>query len=156
MNYWNKEGFFHKGYLHQGVEELDEAIHKCDMCGKEDIRFVHTMYHPELPDFLRVGCVCAEKMTNDYVNPKLKEKLARNKSTWIHSKWKLENLFEYEEKNFNSKYGRITVGIFKVDDHYQYHLDDFIYPVYFKTKLEAKKFVFDNYKDQIVKYKKES
>ena len=41
-----------------------------EMCGNERIRFVHLMQHPDYPHELRVGCVCAEKMSDDYVNPR--------------------------------------------------------------------------------------
>ena len=55
------------------------------MCGRERIRFVHIMRHPDYPDELRVGCVCAEKMSDDYVNPRraedtLKKRAVRRKN----------------------------------------------------------------------------
>lgn len=147
MNYWNNKHVPHKGWYNQGCEDLEEAIHVCDMCGKEEIRYVHTMYHPEVENYFKVGCICAEKMTNDYNTPKEQLKRMMKQTNWISQNWKKIDLNEYEEKSFNSIYGRITVGIFKVNNFYHYHLDDFIYSRTFNTKNEAKRFIYQNYKD---------
>lgn len=147
MNYWNKKNFPHKGWMNQGCEDLEEATHVCDMCGKEEIRYVHTMYHPEVENYFKVGCVCAEKMTNDYKTPKDQLKKMMKKTTWLGQHWKKDNNFDYQEKSFNSIYGRATVGIFKVDNEYRYHIDDYVYGKRFTTMNEAKRFVYDTYKD---------
>jgi hypothetical protein len=147
MNYWNKKTVPHKGWMNQGCEDLEEATHVCDMCGKEEIRYVHTMYHPEATDYFKVGCVCAEKMTNDYKTPKEQLKNMMKRTTWMSQRWSKVDMNDYQEKSFNSKYGRVTVGIFKVDDKYRYHLDNFIYATSFSSIIEAKRFVYDTYKD---------
>ncbi len=74
---WNKEGIPHHGWIHDDVEDLGVAEGVCDMCDKTHIRYIHTVSHDE-HDSLRVGCICAEKMTKDYVNPKAREKAAKN------------------------------------------------------------------------------
>lgn len=147
MNYWNKKTVPHKGWMNQGCEDLEEATHVCDMCGKEEIRYVHTMYHPEASDYFKVGCVCAEKMTNDYKTPKEQLKKMQARSNWISQHWKKLDLFEYESKCFNSKYGRIEVGIFKVDNHYMFHLGNVLCTDVYKSKADAKRHVYDQYKD---------
>jgi hypothetical protein len=48
------------------------------MCGNERIRYVHTMTHSNYSEPLDVGCICAEKMSDDYVNPKKRERVLRN------------------------------------------------------------------------------
>ena len=82
----------HKGWHCFDVEDLGKPTHTCEMCGQEQIRFVHYMRHLEHRD-LQVGCICAEKMTEDYVNPKLREQALRNKasrrSRWLSRKWRI-------------------------------------------------------------------
>lgn len=62
------------------------------MCGKEEIRFVHILSHDEIEETFRVGCVCAERMTGDYVNPKERqrqlENRAKRKENWKYKDWK--------------------------------------------------------------------
>jgi hypothetical protein len=50
------------------------------MCESVEIRYVHYMEHPDYPEPLGVGCICAEHMENDYVNPRLMEKRLRSKA----------------------------------------------------------------------------
>jgi hypothetical protein len=45
------------------ADETDYAT--CQMCGNEKIRYVHIMEHPDLEENFEVGCVCAEKMSDD-------------------------------------------------------------------------------------------
>ena len=63
------------------------------MCGNEKIRFVHIVSHPEIKEDFRVGCICAEKMTGDYMNPKRREQelqnRARRRNNWANKNWKI-------------------------------------------------------------------
>jgi hypothetical protein len=63
------------------------------MCETQDIRYVHHMEHPDYPESLAVGCVCAEHMENDYEGPRRREKALRNaaqrKRRWLSRKWKV-------------------------------------------------------------------
>lgn len=98
---WNTPNVPHKGWkcldvvdVRGGGESEDEANYEvCQMCGQERIRFVHIMQHTAMPDGLRVGCICAEKMSDDYVAPKQREREVRNRSTrrskWLTRKWKV-------------------------------------------------------------------
>lgn len=84
---WNKEGVPHRGWRCIDVEDLADLVdgteeipyEQCEMCGNERIRFVHLMQHPDYPHELRVGCVCAEKMSDDYVNPRKAEDTLRKR-----------------------------------------------------------------------------
>jgi hypothetical protein len=62
------------------------------MCESTQIRYVHVMEHPDYPEMLGVGCVCAEHMEQDYVRPRLREQNLRSKSqrrkTWIRRNWR--------------------------------------------------------------------
>ncbi len=75
-----------------GVEDLDAPEATCEMCEVQEIRYVHTMTHPNYAVELNVGCVCAEKMEDDYVRPRLREKALRSaagrKKRWLSRKWK--------------------------------------------------------------------
>ncbi len=95
MNYWQTPGIPHKGWQHQSCYDTEandenEAWHTCQMCGMEKVRYVHVLTHDQYGE-IEVGCVCASKMTQDYVGPKAAETAARNRSTrrstWLTRKW---------------------------------------------------------------------
>jgi hypothetical protein len=100
MNHWNQSGIPHKGWTlkdvidvrEDGQEEWETDYETCVMCGNEKIRYVHIVTHPEIQDEFRVGCICAEKMTNDYVNPRDRERELRNRTNrrtnWKNKQWK--------------------------------------------------------------------
>ena len=58
----------------------------CQFCGT-GYRYEHEITHPEVDDVHFVGCVCAEKLTGDCVNPRKKERELRNKSRRKKLKW---------------------------------------------------------------------
>lgn len=99
-NFWSIPGIPHKGWnlidvvdiKEDGHHEDDKNYETCMMCGNEKIRFVHILEHSEVENEFRVGCVCAEKMTSDYTNPKRLENELRNKaarrSKLIIKEWK--------------------------------------------------------------------
>ena len=98
-NLWDKPGVPHKGWTCVGVYDVrgdgssaDEAAYAtCDMCGKEHIRFVHTLEHDDY-ESLDVGCICAGKMENDYEGARRREAKFRNraarKAKWLGRKWR--------------------------------------------------------------------
>ncbi len=100
-NLWKQQDIPHKGWTLEYVYDVredgqseDEASYEiCMMCGKERIRYVHVVSHPDYGEELLVGCQCAEKLTEDYINPKLKEKELRNKTNrrtnFFKRKWKI-------------------------------------------------------------------
>lgn len=85
---WDQLGVPHKGWhcvdvvdLRADGESADETDYAtCQMCGNEQIRYVHVMAHPDLEDHFEVGCVCAEKMSDDYEGPKRRETRLRNRA----------------------------------------------------------------------------
>ncbi|WP_339812641.1 hypothetical protein [uncultured Imperialibacter sp.] len=97
---WNRPNIPHKGWTIEDVIDIREDgqiegetdYQTCMMCNNDRIRYVHIVSHPEVKDNLQVGCVCAEKMTGDYVNPKRLEKKLRQRSArrinWIKKPWK--------------------------------------------------------------------
>ena len=99
-NYWKQPGIPRKGWTLLDVidireddqSENDTDYETCMMCGNEKIRYVHVVEHSEVSSEFRVGCSCAGKMTEDYVNPARREKEIRNRSSrllnWTKKQWK--------------------------------------------------------------------
>lgn len=95
---WDIPSVPHKGWQCINVVDLnpddeeDCDYASCEMCGREQIRFVHQMQHPGYPSGLDVGRVCAQKMSDDYIGPRSKEKQLLNKSTrrkrWLSRNWR--------------------------------------------------------------------
>jgi hypothetical protein len=94
---WIKTGVPHKGWTCIGVDDLrgddpDADLATCEMCQVQQIRFVHQMTHPDYQTGLQVGCVCAEKMEDDYVGPRRREAPLRSRATrrakWLKKGWK--------------------------------------------------------------------
>lgn len=63
---WSKLDVPHKGWSCLEVEDLQVAEGTCEMCSRESIRYVHHMQHPDYADTVAAGCMCAEKMEDDY------------------------------------------------------------------------------------------
>lgn len=91
MNFWNQQNIPHKGWTLIDFYSHDYPVHKCEMCGQEDIVNVFVMQHKTEDIRFEVGCVCAEKMLNDYVNPKKYQstfiKWKKRKENWPNLKW---------------------------------------------------------------------
>ena len=99
-NYWKQQGIPHKGWSlvdvidvrEDGQAEWETEYKTCMMCGNEKIRYVHIVEHIEVGEEFRVGCNCATKMTDDYINPERREKELRNRANrrvnWTKKQWK--------------------------------------------------------------------
>ena len=132
MGKWNLSDVPQKGWECVTVidlgddDEEDIPYEQCEMCGNEKIRYVHVVRHPEWPDELRVGCVCAQKMTDDYVNPCKIEKELKNKAqrrtNFNKVKWKYNPEKDTYSKRYKGEYITIvksrygTFGIFFADE----------------------------------------
>jgi len=64
------------------VEDMEEPCCVCEMCGTEQIRYVHTFRHAEAGP-LRVGCICASRLTGH--DSELEEKRAKRQDS---ASWK--------------------------------------------------------------------
>lgn len=42
-----------------------EADFKCELCGCNDVRYIHVMENEDFPYELQVGCICAGIMEDD-------------------------------------------------------------------------------------------
>src|SRR3954453_13548367 len=90
---WSQVGVPHKGWSCSGVDDLGSPSAICQMCEVQEIRYVHTMTHPDYEIDLEVGCVCAKRMEEDYVRPRLRERAlrsaARRKKCWLSRNWRV-------------------------------------------------------------------
>ena len=114
-NNWKIEGIPHKGWVLQEVYDVragGEAVGEtqyetCMMCNNERIRYVHIVTHKDVKGPFETGCICAEKMTNDYENPRRLENdlksEARKRSEWIKRLWNINqhgNHYYYFELHY--------------------------------------------------------
>jgi hypothetical protein len=62
------------------------------MCEAQTVRYVHEMQHPDYPEVLKVGCICAGHMESDYAAARLREQQLKNRSSrrakWLSRKWR--------------------------------------------------------------------
>lgn len=127
-NHWNLEGIPHKGWVLQAVYdvrgggETEEEAHyeTCMMCNNERIRYVHVVTHPGVEKDFKVGCICAEKMTGDYVNPKEREKDLKSRAgkriQWLKKEWHINqngNYYLMFEEHYLLVYRDKQTGKFK-------------------------------------------
>lgn len=83
----------HRGWTFVGDEDLGEPSKLCEMCESQDVRYVQYLEHPDYPETLAVGCVCAERMEEDYVNPRKRERrlqnIAKRRANWPKRNWQI-------------------------------------------------------------------
>lgn len=146
---WDQSGIPHKNWVCVDVEDLNSATGTCEMCGREEIRFVHYMEHPEYHQHLCVGCVCAEKMSDDYVNPRLREQKLKNKisrrSRWLTRKWRISR----QGNPFLNIDGK-NITVFQYNNGYKkgkwgYKIDYSFVPKAYNTESEAKIAAFEEF-----------
>ena len=94
---WRKPGMPHRGWTCEGIEDLGEPAAVCEMCEVATIRYIHYLTHHDFAEgvALGVGCVCAEKMEQDYVSPRERERTLRNsaarKQRWLTRNWRISS-----------------------------------------------------------------
>jgi hypothetical protein len=70
-----------KGWECIAMDDLGDIDAICQWCGTQEIRYVHTMVHPEFSGIAEVGCVCAEHMGDPYAASR-EGKYKRNPDKW--------------------------------------------------------------------------
>lgn len=90
---WTVPEVPHKGWTCVHFEDLDTPAETCEMCESAEIRYVHVMQHPEYPDTLRCGRICAGHMAEDYAAAEERERKAQNRATrrqnWLTRNWRI-------------------------------------------------------------------
>ncbi len=114
------------------------------MCGKENIRYVHIVEHPQVIEEYHVGCKCAEKMTDDYETPKRLEGVLRSRASrraeWVHTNWKVSK----KGNTYLKKNGHIlTIFKDKRTNKYKCSIDDTFGTVVHPTIAKARMALFD-------------
>lgn len=89
---WARSGIPHRGWTCTDIEDLEDDREICEMCESTEIRYAHIMSHPDYPEPLRVGCICAGHMEGDYTVARLREAELRNlvfrRNNWLSRKWR--------------------------------------------------------------------
>jgi len=153
MSRWDQKGLPHKGWSCVGMEDREAPDYQCEMCGKEEIRYVHFMEHPEVEGSLEVGCVCAEKMEDEYGSDRSKAKRREAKlknAASRRERW--PTLLGWKKSLKGNKYiqkdGRRVV-IFSAGAKFKFFIEDargtnkYFSPRTYETELEAKLAAFD-------------
>lgn len=78
---WDRPDLPRKGWSNVDVEDMEEPCFECEFCRYPEVRFVHVMTHPEYRGALRVGCVCAGHLEENYAAARDRERRARNTAT---------------------------------------------------------------------------
>lgn len=88
---WATPGVPHKGWTCVDVEDLGSPTMFCEMCQSQEIRYAHYLSHPNYPNTVTAGCVCAERMEDDYVGPKERQKalvnISKRRKNWLGRAW---------------------------------------------------------------------
>ena len=143
-------GVPHKGWnLHDVVDARDELGLKygnyedCQFCGQDQIRWIHILQHPDYPDMIEVGCDCAEKLTEDYVNPKRRENELRNRSSrrsrFPSKQWKISANGNHHMKHE----GRHLLAYKASNGKFKIKVGEKFYPKFYNSFDEAKMGIFD-------------
>jgi hypothetical protein len=63
--FWKDPDFPKSGWVLSHIDDLGEADEICEMCQIQEIRYVHSIDHADYAFRLRVGCICAGKLTGN-------------------------------------------------------------------------------------------
>jgi len=152
---WDKPGIPHKGWACIDVYDIradgsspDETDYEsCEMCNNERIRYVHVMEHPDYPSPIQVGCVCAEKMSDDYINPRELERKLKSRATrrakWLTRQWRISGNGN-DFLNIDGYNLVVFPDIYK-PGFWKYGIDGNFNSRRYRTKNEAKLSLFDQY-----------
>jgi hypothetical protein len=150
-NFWNIESIPHKGWTlrdvydvrQDGQSEDETEYETCMMCNNERIRYVHVLTHENVNEEFRVGCICAEKMTNDYVNPKRLEKElksnARKRVQWTKKDWNISQNGNYY---LNYEQHHLLIYLDKKTNKFKCKIGDVFGQKSFDTLEQAKNAIF--------------
>lgn len=78
-NLWKRADVPHDGWVCIDVIDLGAPVGVCRMCGRQIIRYVHVMFHPNYPRRIGAGCVCAGRMEGDVDAARERENAVKNR-----------------------------------------------------------------------------
>jgi hypothetical protein len=115
---WSLEGVPHRGWECIGFADLGYPAATCEMCEAQEIRYVHTMSHPDYQEPLDCGCICASNMESDRAAAPERERQARNQQArrqgWLKRQWKIS-----EKGNEYLNVDGCNVVVFPVGDKWR-------------------------------------
>ena len=79
-NLWKRDDVPHDGWECTGIVDLGGPAGVCRMCGRQIIRYVHVMRHPDMTRTVGAGCVCAGRMEGDPEAAKAREAAFKNRA----------------------------------------------------------------------------
>lgn len=90
---WSVAGVPHRGWTCVDIEDLGKPQIDCEMCESQTTRYVHHMEHPDYPNVLEVGCVCAGHMEGDLAASQAREASMKSRAAkrkrWTTRAWKV-------------------------------------------------------------------
>ena len=123
--------------LHYGEYE------DCEYCNHEQIRYVHILSHNNYHEQIHVGCICAEHLTGDYVNPKKRERALKNRasrrSRFLTRKWSVS----YKGNHSISYQGYRGLAFKTPNGKFKTKIGQTWGNIYHTTMNEAKLYIFD-------------
>jgi hypothetical protein len=88
-----REGWPRSGWTLLSTTDNETASFECENCGYPHVRYEHELRHEKTKQRVRVGCVCAEHLTQDFVTPKLRERGLKSRAgrrmRWPTLNWRL-------------------------------------------------------------------
>lgn len=149
---WKIKDLPRKGWRLVDVIDTEDIANECEWCGT-NIRYVHYLVHDEDNLVSTCGCICAEHLTQDYVNPRKMEK--KLKSEVANKKRKLKKRAEdrelfplYFKKNEKGNYWhkferRIFILIFKSGNGFRLKIGDEWGKKFYESWYDAARTAFD-------------
>lgn len=78
-----------------GIEDMDEPCVTCEMCEWKVIRYVHYMQHPDYPEILGCGCICAGYMEGSLDRATARDATMKSRAgkrkRWLTRRWRTSN-----------------------------------------------------------------
>ena len=166
---WTEKGVPHKDWTCLEVFDLEEASHTCEMCSKEQIRYVHVMRHSTTGARKEVGCVCAAAMALESVGEaKEREQAFKNMfkrretfmKRWTVDKFGKEKV-QTKDKEYYTLYPQFSGGV-KVkawvrgvtrlvgENNRYVGESDWRNAKEFKTVVQAKHYIFELQEGRVV------
>lgn len=90
---WSQAGLPHTGWSCVDIEDLLSPSMTCQMCESSEIRYAHHMRHPNHPEMLICGCVCAGHMEGEMAAARERESSMKSRAgkrkRWLSRRWKV-------------------------------------------------------------------
>jgi hypothetical protein len=122
---WKNNGLPRKGWVFYDIEDSLSLNSFCEWCGTS-IRYIHILFHPDNDILTNCGCICAEHLTEDYVNPKKREKNLKSHLNKIKrlKKTVFKNFRQSKNGNYYFKCDGLFVLIYKKNLKYKLKINE--------------------------------